>query len=122
MKGALLLTLAGALWLTEPELAFACERCFGAGSDAPAVKAVTASMFALFVVICFVGAGVFSFFNNSHSRAQALLDQITRSVKLNPGRPENHDQGPTDGEHRHHRNAQPDHQTDRQGQRLRGSV
>lgn len=72
---SLTLTLLALLAVAAvPESALACERCFGAGTDAPAVRAVTASMLALFLVICFVFGGVFSFFNQAHARSQALDD------------------------------------------------
>lgn len=56
----------------EPDAASACERCFGAGSDAPAVAAVSASMFALLVVISSVFVGVVGFFRNVQRRTEAL--------------------------------------------------
>ncbi|NNF03772.1 MAG: hypothetical protein HKN17_04835 [Rhodothermales bacterium] len=55
-----------------PDAASACERCFGAGTDAPAVAAVSASMFALLVVISSVFMGVIGFFRNVQRRTAEL--------------------------------------------------
>lgn len=67
----ILFLIASAL---SPDAAAACERCFGAGSNAPAVAAVSASMFALLVVISSVFVGVVGFFRNVHRRTAQLED------------------------------------------------
>jgi len=48
-------------WAVMPALASACERCFGAGSDAAAVQAVSSSMFALLMMTVVVFTGLLSF-------------------------------------------------------------
>lgn len=68
--GVVVLTL-GATFIF-PETAAACERCFGAGVDAPAVRAVSASMLVLFAIISGVFGGILSFFRNMSVRAAEL--------------------------------------------------
>jgi p-aminobenzoyl-glutamate transporter AbgT len=72
MRILVLMASATLTWLMTPEFATACDRCFGAGSDAPAVRAVTASMMGLFIVMSFVFGGVFSFFNGANNRAMEI--------------------------------------------------
>ncbi len=72
MRPLFAIGIASLLWLAAPDLAWACERCFGAGSDAPAVRAVVASMLGLFLVLTFVFGGVFSFFNGANIRAEEI--------------------------------------------------
>lgn len=68
----ILLVVSGIVSGLTPDAALACERCFGAGSDAPAVAAVSASMFALLVVISSVFVGVVGFFRNVQRRTEEL--------------------------------------------------
>ena len=68
------------LWSQSPSLALACERCFGAGADSPTVQAIVASMMALFVIFGVVFGGVFSFFNNQHSRTRMLASNPSDPV------------------------------------------
>ena len=63
----------------SPGAAAACERCFGAGADSPIVTAIGLSMLSLLVLIGFVCSGIFSFFNQAHTRTQ-LLAQIESST------------------------------------------
>ncbi len=74
--------LLGALILTAalPEASSACERCFGAGVDAPAVRAVSASMLVLFAIISGVFGGILSFFRNMSVRAARIADQNNSST------------------------------------------
>ncbi|MFT4604645.1 MAG: p-aminobenzoyl-glutamate transporter AbgT [Rhodothermales bacterium] len=62
------------LMAAVPELSHACERCFGAGVDAPAVRAVSASMLVLFCIITGVFGGIVSFFRNMSVRIARLAD------------------------------------------------
>lgn len=74
-----------ALALTSPEWAMACERCFGAGSDAPAVRAVSASMLVLFALMTGVFGGILSFFRNMSVReAQAARDDSQQTDPRGP--------------------------------------
>ena len=66
-----ILLILGAL----PDLAMACERCFGAGSDAPAVRAVSASMLVLFALMTGVFGGIVAFFRNMSIRADQLAPE-----------------------------------------------
>ena len=64
--------LAGVAVLTLPDVAYACEMCFGAGSDETTVKAIFMSMFALFSMVVFVWGGIGLFFVNMRRRAKRL--------------------------------------------------
>jgi p-aminobenzoyl-glutamate transporter AbgT len=63
-----------------PEVSSACERCFGAGVDAPAVRAVSASMLVLFTIITGVFGGIVSFFRNMSIRAARIAGEETSST------------------------------------------
>lgn len=66
------LALAGAAVLAFPDAAYACEKCFGAGSDEVTVKAIFMSMLALFSMVTFVWGGIGLFFINTQRRAKML--------------------------------------------------
>ena len=58
--------------LALPDVAYACEMCFGAGSDEATVKAIFLSMLALFGMVTFVWGGIGMFFVNMRRRAKML--------------------------------------------------
>ena len=64
-----------AFWLLDPDIALACERCFGAGSDSPIVSAIGISMLGLLIMIGFVFGGIVAFFNQSNKRAKLLAEE-----------------------------------------------
>ena len=69
------ISLVGLAALSSPDVALACERCFGAGSDSPVVAAISLSMFTLLVVVSVVMTGITKFFTHSARRAK-LLDEF----------------------------------------------
>ena len=64
--------LFGVAALALPDVAYACEMCFGAGSDETTVKAIFMSMLALFGMVTFVWGGIGMFFVNMRRRAKML--------------------------------------------------
>ena len=58
--------------LALPDVAYACEMCFGAGSDEATVQAIFMSMLALFGMVTFVWGGIGMFFVNMRRRARML--------------------------------------------------
>ena len=64
--------LFGMAVLALPDVAYACEKCFGAGSDETTVKAIFMSMLALFGMVTFVWGGIGLFFINMRRRARML--------------------------------------------------
>lgn len=64
------LALAAMAVLALPEVAYACERCFGAGSDETTVQAIFMSMLALFSMVTFVWGGIGLFFVNMRRRVK----------------------------------------------------
>ncbi len=64
--------LFGVAVLALPDVAYACEMCFGAGSDETTVKAIFMSMLALFGMVTFVWGGIGMFFINMRRRAKML--------------------------------------------------
>ncbi len=66
------LALASMALLALPDVAYACEMCFGAGSDETTVKAIFMSMLALFGMVTFVWGGIGMFFVNMRRRAKML--------------------------------------------------
>ena len=58
--------------LALPDVAYACEMCFGAGSDEATVKAIFLSMLALFGMVTFIWGGIGMFFVNMRRRAKML--------------------------------------------------
>ncbi len=64
--------LFGMAVLALPDVAYACEKCFGAGSDETTVKAIFMSMLALFGMVTFVWGGIGMFFINMRRRARML--------------------------------------------------
>ncbi len=64
--------LFGVAVLTLPDVAYACEMCFGAGSDEATVQAIFMSMLALFGMVTFVWGGIGMFFVNMRRRARML--------------------------------------------------
>lgn len=71
-------------WAMSPLVVSACERCFGAGVDASAVKAVTSSMFALLIVTVVVFGGVISFFQKIVYNEVELEDGQCRPSSSEP--------------------------------------
>ncbi len=69
-----MIALAG-LWLVLPEVSSACERCFGAGSDSPIIRAIGISMLALLAMIGVVFTGIISFFNQANNRSRAIAEE-----------------------------------------------
>ena len=65
-------SLFGVAVLALPDVAYACEKCFGAGSDETTVKAIFMSMLALFGMVTFVWGGIGMFFVNMRRRAKML--------------------------------------------------
>ncbi len=66
------LALASMALLALPDVAYACEMCFGAGSDEATVQAIFLSMLALFGMVTFVWGGIGMFFVNMRRRAKML--------------------------------------------------
>ena len=77
------LAWTAAAYALSPGAAAACERCFGAGADSPIVTAIGLSMLSLLVLMGFVFGGIFSFFNQAHTRTQTLA-QIESSTSDDP--------------------------------------
>ncbi|MFT5143995.1 MAG: hypothetical protein ACI80V_000344 [Rhodothermales bacterium] len=75
MKRIVIASLVLVVMAALPDTLLACERCFGAGVDAPAVRAVSASMLVLLVMISGVFGGILSFFRNMSVRARNLAEQ-----------------------------------------------
>jgi len=75
-----------AFWAMGPTLASACERCFGAGSDAASVAAVSTSMFALLMMTVVVFSGLLSFVRKVAGNEMALDDGQCR-----PSAPPSHE-------------------------------
>ncbi len=66
------LALAGLAALALPEVAWACEKCFGAGADTQTAESITASMLALIALTGVVWGGIGMFFVNMRKRARML--------------------------------------------------
>ncbi len=63
------IVLAGALGLTHPEAAWACEKCFGGGSEA---EGITMAMLALVAMTGVVWGGIGAFFVNMRRRIRQI--------------------------------------------------
>ena len=79
MRRATILTLFLLVVAASPEAVSACERCFGAGSDAPAVRAVSASMMVLFALMSGVFMGIVGFF-----RKMSVLSEDLEQAQASP--------------------------------------
>lgn len=67
------LVLVGAVLLTLPETALACEQCIGiGGANEATINALVMSMASLLAMIGFVGGGIGMFFVNMRKRAKML--------------------------------------------------
>ena len=65
--------LAGAVLLTLPETAYACEQCIGiGGANETTINALVLSMASLLAMIGFVGGGIGMFFMNMRKRTRML--------------------------------------------------
>lgn len=65
------MALLGALWLTLPEAAWACEKCFG-GAAANEATGISLAMMALLGMTGLVWGGIGMFFINMRKRAHLL--------------------------------------------------
>ncbi|MCH8961436.1 MAG: hypothetical protein IH820_08965 [Bacteroidetes bacterium] len=84
--------LAGVALLALPDVAYACEKCFGAGSDETTVKAIFMSMLALFGMVTFVWGGIGLFFINMRRRAKMLEPGNFVVTQYGDLRPSPHDE------------------------------
>ena len=84
--------LAGVALLALPDVAYACEKCFGAGSDETTVKAIFMSMLALFGMVTFVWGGIGMFFINMRRRAKMLEPGNFVVTQYGDLRPSPHDE------------------------------
>ena len=84
--------LAGVALLALPDVAYACEKCFGAGSDETTVKAIFMSMLALFGMVTFVWGGIGLFFVNMRRRARMLEPGDFVVTQYGDLRPSPHDE------------------------------
>lgn len=64
--------LAAAVLGAWPEVALACETCFGGGVDTPTTRGIALAMMALLGITAFIGVGIVSFFVRTSRRARAL--------------------------------------------------
>ncbi len=84
--------LFGVAVLALPDVAYACEMCFGAGSDETTVKAIFMSMLALFGMVTFVWGGIGMFFINMRRRAKMLEPGNFVVTQYGDLRPSPHDE------------------------------
>lgn len=72
MKTMIVLVLLLALAVLMPEVAHACESCFGSSSDSDTVRGISLAMASLLAVTGFIWGGIGMFFLNMRRRAKRL--------------------------------------------------
>ncbi len=78
-KIVLALAVAGAAALLAPELAWACDSCWGAKVDTPTTRGITMAMTALIGMTSLVWGGIGAFFLHVRRRSR-LLEPGTLTV------------------------------------------
>jgi hypothetical protein len=74
MMGKTLILIVGGLALLAfiPEIALACEHCYGAAGDNEVTRGIGVAMGALIGATGFIGVGTFAFFRKMTVRARLL--------------------------------------------------
>ena len=66
------MTVVGLYMTMSPDLALACERCFGASVDSPTTQGIQLAMLTLLGSVGLAGSGIVMFFFNMTKRSQML--------------------------------------------------
>ncbi|RMH77299.1 MAG: hypothetical protein D6681_20965 [Calditrichaeota bacterium] len=64
--------MVGLVLLFLPDLAAACDKCFGAGVDTPTTRGIGMAMLALLILTTMIFGGIIGFFVHMNRRARLL--------------------------------------------------
>ncbi|MEX0601411.1 MAG: hypothetical protein WD021_03170 [Rhodothermales bacterium] len=71
-KNLVVLGIVAVGWALGPDVASACEMCWGAGVDTPITRGISMAMLSLIGMVGVVGGGIGAFFYNVQRRSSRL--------------------------------------------------